>query len=639
MTRWQIAGLLGILVVSNSEALLLNKCCPEGQLLDLNSKECIQDQGLNGRDNVVRVKIFKGTTNFEGEEDVHLNVPNQPFHNCSLSNRRNLKEFYAVHPGEDNPVLILLKGPEIFPSFCIDRNNIDNDDTVVIQVCDTCTEEKMCLSFCCGEDKFTTGGKCVSTDNNNFAEWYNNLNIQYTRVHSNLQCSEPAVYPPSLYRIANGAMIVDELARDHSEYCIRHVMEKDTPVTQVLLCTEDDDNTLKITLMTLSDISLLIMLVIHILIPELRKHHFGYMKMAFFSCLFVFFFILIITSIGKFNKISIPLCLFFGFINQYFSLATFFWLTCMSLEIWRFFRKLRNPLQEDKRVRLRLTTTFFVISFCCPALITLVTISMQLQPLDVNTTFISPGIENHCSLDQYKPQFFYFQLIVAILLLINATLFLSLVHSFVCGVWTTSCRLNRSTKINRKKQNCKIVFELFIIMGISWISGFINFMIGWTLQREWNHPILWVFNSVNWLNGVFILLAFLSRDNNRTLLKERFFSPEPKPPSNSSSSQKNNTMLTDIAAISPAPATPRSSMQVQPTNANQETPGTGILQPIVPDVSNVSFRVVESSPVLSMSVSVNASLLETQESIESADTAVTTCSHDSSPETTRKTEY
>ena len=105
----------------------------------------------------------------------------------------------------------------------------------------------------------------------------------------------------------------------------------------------------------LSMISILVTIILHLIIKDLRCLNFTKLKIPFLVCLFF-------VNVG-FNATKSPVIL--GLAYQNIFLGFFFWLTSMSVDIWLTFRRISNPLQnrnnEDAvhRMRLYYTTTYF----------------------------------------------------------------------------------------------------------------------------------------------------------------------------------------------------------------------------------------------------------------------------------------
>jgi len=136
---------------------------------------------------------------------------------------------------------------------------------------------------------------------------------------------------------------------------------------------------------------------------------------------------------------------------------------------------------------------------------------------------------------QYLPQFLYWHLIILILLCVNCVFYCSVVFNFTCGIWK-QCSYGTN-----QLRNFRILLELIFLMGINWFSEGITFFIGWQYPAYWDHPLLILINSVNWIIGVILLLAFCWKLNNRNLIRKIFLGEE----SDIGSGRTFNTQLSE----------------------------------------------------------------------------------------------
>ena len=145
--------------------------------------------------------------------------------------------------------------------------------------------------------------------------------------------------------------------------------------------------------MILSLLSIVVILVLLLLIEEVRRQHFTKLKIPFYFCLFTSFLFVIISNLHDF-KDSVILCTFFALAIQFFSLAIFFWLTCMSFDIWLTFNRLESPLQNPTRREARLRKRvryFYVFAFGSPFIITLITLVLQVASEPDEAFYTHPG--------------------------------------------------------------------------------------------------------------------------------------------------------------------------------------------------------------------------------------------------------
>ena len=128
------------------------------------------------------------------------------------------------------------------------------------------------------------------------------------------------------------------------------------------------------------------------------------------------------------------------------------------------------------------------------------------------------------------PQFLYFHLIIIVLLITNLVMFCCFLFQFTCGAWQ-DCLTQTCVR------NYKIAAELFFLMGINWITEVTpnsqsgrkemitffpqsaSFMVGWFDKPHWNHPVFQVLDFVNWSIGIILLVFFLCKLSNRSLIK------------------------------------------------------------------------------------------------------------------------
>jgi len=159
---------------------------------------------------------------------------------------------------------------------------------------------------------------------------------------------------------------------------------------------------------------------------------------------------------------------------------------------------------------------YYIFSFGGPAIISLVTGALQLAYTPEEAPFVHPDIGVSCMIGQNLPRFLYFHLIILILLIINAVFYCLMVFKFTCGIWKSDffgkCQM----------RNFTVFVDLVFVMGTHWISESVTFFVGWLFPHSWNHPLIVTLNSINWFSGVFILLLFLSKKDNKNLVRSIF---------------------------------------------------------------------------------------------------------------------
>lgn len=512
---WKII-FMTILLMSPLVRAGFKKCCPVGQVLNLHTKNCINDSSEAFNKFSVNVEYVSETTSVK-EEFAYEAVPNNEQYECTQSLRYQFE--LTLARVQTLYFIVDVHQPKYFSTseVCLDHalDRKTSDISLVAQACLTCTQEEPCVNYCCPVGQISKDGKC---------ENYSSVNIlpekKNKEVSIRLHCDKPVVYPRNLWDLnLKGEMSVDGSIHNTSEYCIQHEARNKA---SLLLCSMEEDpvdykRVIKMVFMCLSMASIIVIVVFHVIIEDLWLNHFTKLKIPFFVFLLLSYLVIVITNLVDFSGTSS--CVLVALALQYFSLGIFFWLTSMSLDIWLAFRIIANPSQNpDKKEAQQQSKMkcYYVLSFVCPMIVSIVTGIMQLAFDQEESTFVHPSIGVSCMIGQYLPRFFYFHMIILILLCINAVFYLLTVFKFTCGIW-------KEDKFGKcQMRNLRVFLELFFIMGINWISESVSFFIGWKFKENWDHPLIVFINSINWIIGVLILLIFCSKSTNRNLVRNLF---------------------------------------------------------------------------------------------------------------------
>ena len=137
---------------------------------------------------------------------------------------------------------------------------------------------------------------------------------------------------------ATGEVWVDGTMRNISEYCIESRVDDN----KLWFCPKEVDNQPLINRICqcLSMISILVTIILHLLIKDLRCLNFTKLKIPFLVCLFF-------VNVG-FNATKSHVIL--GLAYQNIFLGFFFWLTSMSVDIWLTFRRISNPIENRNKL-------------------------------------------------------------------------------------------------------------------------------------------------------------------------------------------------------------------------------------------------------------------------------------------------
>merc|ERR1719369_818634 len=152
----------------------------------------------------------------------------------------------------------------------------------------------------------------------------------------------------------------------------------------------------------------------------------------------------------------------------------------------------------------------------CPLLISLITAALDLYgPCD----YILPNMGKYtCFIgSQYDPikrfyetsEFLYFYLIIAIIILLNIIFFIITAASLIKH-WSQTKNLSSSHKDGTKK-HFRIVFKLFIIMGIPWTCELVSAAVGRAYEEHTAFAVRLALDLMNLLTGVLIFFVLVCR--------------------------------------------------------------------------------------------------------------------------------
>lgn len=193
---------------------------------------------------------------------------------------------------------------------------------------------------------------------------------------------------------------------------------------------------------------------------------------------------------------------------HYFFLASFFWMSVMSFDIWHTFsRSSRSGGGESNTPRF---IRYSVYGWVSPLIIVMVALILDLSLS--NDIAIRPGYgENICWFTNKLGLIVFFALPLAAIILSNLLFYCFTVYSIQ--------KISESSKIatGRQSQRCRFLLyiKLCMIMGLTWIFAFIA-----TLAKT---PIVWyIFIILNSYQGLFICLTFVLTKNVLKLLEAKF---------------------------------------------------------------------------------------------------------------------
>ena len=308
--------------------------------------------------------------------------------------------------------------------------------------------------------------------------------------------------------------------RDSPQHTVTHIPVKvfEEKLSEPAL----EGRTLIMVFYPVSAFFLLLCLGITLAVPTLRSSMFGYMKISFLVSISSFFIFMTAMAYGGLTLIlDHPfICRFIGYLTNFSFLASFFWLNTMSFDIWRTFSNMRAYGSMIHRIRSkrRRTVQYTLYAWGLPALTTLVSLLVDLSPIEVNLPRPDHGtrtcfFNNRAAKVAYQQVHFHLllqgpccnhnplQAPISILLALNVIFFLLASHAICLGIWAPSASENIRQP---RMQRFLIVIWLFIAMGLPWtldlVSGYMH---------DWeNNTTMLLIDMITALQGFMIFLIY-----------------------------------------------------------------------------------------------------------------------------------
>ena len=312
---------------------------------------------------------------------------------------------------------------------------------------------------------------------------YNNSD-NHTYVHTELECEggETYLYPRKYWDFTENGTVINGDLYELNNYCIEQTEEV------AMVCRNTNRNhirsTAKLIVMSISIVCIVIIIVCNCASDELRNNHVTAIKIPFFFFLALSFLIVVVRNKFHENLLTHTSgCIITGLLLQFSALSIFFWLTCLSVDVWLRFRK----IHDFRATEVSRNHLYYTVSILGPAIITIVTMILQFVKDQEEAGYIHPSIGKTCELGKPLPLFLYFHLIIIILLGINFLLFLAMIYVLTKGPWNLFGVRLRSHQLRiritmyfqgngcaQTSMSCmktyRIFIELFFIMGVNWIA-------------------------------------------------------------------------------------------------------------------------------------------------------------------------
>ena len=268
------------------------------------------------------------------------------------------------------------------------------------------------------------------------------------------------------------------------------VCETDLGVTEMSI----DDIDLPLSIVTLICVGISIICLIVRIIMQFRitsfKNRPGKLQIQLTLAFLLAFVILIV---GPFLSAIPEACTTAAILMAYGFLAAFIWMNVIAVDTWLVFRPSSAFSRSDEEQRLLIV--HYVLGWGIPVI--LVTPSVVLNYVDTGYVYMKPEFGgSRCWYTQRYAMLIYFGIPIATSILVN-----------ICLYIITSINLHRAFKnatsvIRAEGYHFGIYVRLFILMGITWIFGFIS---AFTDQIV----VDFIFVIVTSLQGLFLFVSFV----------------------------------------------------------------------------------------------------------------------------------
>ncbi len=315
-------------------------------------------------------------------------------------------------------------------------------------------------------------------------------------------------YTPHQYNIVS-AYEVQVIASD------RHYTGDEFYISDGMLhvCVSHDDRQIKnvsttfgiitITCSILSIICLANRLVLQFIISSYNTFP-GRLQFNLVLALFLAFLLLLVTPTLISHQVA---CSIGGAFKHWAFMAAFCWMNNIAFHTWSVFRSTGNLINQGEGNKS--LTGFMLYGWFLPFIIAAVAYGIDYVHID--STFQPRYDEGFCWISQTNALIVFFIAPIAVCLIANVGFY---IH--------TSLSLSKSFKISRvllstnerNKEN-GVYMRLFVLMGITWILGFI----GSAIDKDF----LWyIYIILNASQGIFIFIAFVVNKHNIGLIRERY---------------------------------------------------------------------------------------------------------------------
>lgn len=314
-----------------------------------------------------------------------------------------------------------------------------------------------------------------------------------------------------------------KLSKD--EYCLSHYSDENyTDILLPLNCFETPTGGTRTQvyawIMVFSVPFMILTIIVYLGLPELRTLH-GKSFCCYLLGLCIGYSILsafILIPMDKFSQLQ---CKSFGFLAYTSFMASFFWLSAISFDLFYNIQAPRGKYNERKR--------FLLYSIYAWGL---ALISFALTYTAQQSTFIPYDLKPQIGGDEYCwlnvkrgwSAMIYFYGPIIVIIAFNTTMFTLTalkIHNVQKEMKRMIERNDSQKNLRSEKDKFGIFLRLFIVMGVTWSMETISYVIG--QESEWN-KIFYITDALNGIQGFLIFTLFVLKKKVKQHIINRYAS-------------------------------------------------------------------------------------------------------------------
>ncbi len=287
-----------------------------------------------------------------------------------------------------------------------------------------------------------------------------------------------------------------------------------------------------------SNVFLLLTFLVYMILPELRRPLFGRLIVAFVVSLFVAYLFISMIALGHQELMMAKgagdeysaACRALSFLVLFWFLHTFAWMNILSYDIFCKFTRFRSSASASTSAKDRddgdvaRLTKYTAYAISVPLAVTLVTLTVEFLPDSYGGLRPDFGVDR-CFFGSYLANFLFLHLHLLAMQVANVVFF-ALTTASIYRTWRATRKMSRHQGRKSKGSRSingqiKIIAKLFVVMGITWMSEFVAFLLEWILGPDavWKYTI---FNDVvNLSQGILIFAVLVCKKTTLLRLRDR----------------------------------------------------------------------------------------------------------------------